>query len=696
MMRLFYSAAAFSLAFQVFLAMPAFPQDTLKQYFARAERLFDDGRYEDALPFYARLTDLIPDTLYFKYRLGICHLYKGDSHEKSIELFLEILRKRPFSADLNFYLGRAYHVNYQFDKAVFYFNLALKEPQLSEEKRREISKYITYCNNGKEQLSRASYVEITNLGGPVNTDNNEYAPVITADENTIIFTYRGEKSIGGLQEDEFRDDILLSTKKDGVNWSKPTTISAAINTPDNESAIALSTDGFQLFLYKFNQIDQGDIYYSFLKGKRWLPPVKVTGQVNTEFWEGSCSLSPDGKTLFFASKRVGGYGGKDIYKASFLPDSTWGNVENMGPEINTEWDEDGPFIYPSGTILFFVSNGTKSIGGMDIMQSNMKMPGVWSEPMNLGYPVNTVDDDIYYVISAAGNGFFSSSRKGGHGRQDIYMVKGGVIGEKPAMMVVRGTAGIGATPVASDISVYSENKHEEVAFHKSNSETGKFLVTLPPGDKYTVTFQLSGYKDEVRTYSTLGLETYKFITENISFSSIKLNRIDELYRIAVARGDSAFKAGDYVNAIVFYSEALGYKPGEKYPKDQIEECRRRLIASEKIVIRESVKNFVPGEGEYFTIQIGAFSNKFKADSAARYFQQKKYETYIQYVTFIDVNENWYRVRIGSYKTLDAAKEFAPALLREKLPEGRVWIDMHRIDGMKTEKMTYKVLQVVGK
>ena len=179
------------------------------------------------------------------------------------------------------------------------------------------------------------------MGNVINTSGAESAPSLTDDENTIIFTYRGEKSVGGLQNafnqpnknGVYYEDVYTASKVNGV-WQTPEQIKN-INTNNNEAALFLSNDGQKLFINKDSQEDDGDIYICTFDKNVWGGPQKLLGDVNTPQWENNSSLSPDGKTLYFSSSRPGGIGGKDIYKSTLLSDGTWGVAKNMGVKINT-------------------------------------------------------------------------------------------------------------------------------------------------------------------------------------------------------------------------------------------------------------------------------------------------------------------------------------------------------------------------
>jgi Tol biopolymer transport system component len=188
----------------------------------------------------------------------------------------------------------------------------------------------------------------------------------------------------------------------------------------NDLAVSLSHDGQILFTYQDSPEGNGDLLISYLKDSVYSQPKKLTGEINTYAWEGSCSLSPDGKILYFSSNREGGYGGKDIYRAKLLSDSTWGNIINLGDSINTPYDEDAPFIHADGRTLFYSSNGLKSSGGYDIFRSLMENDSTFKKTENLGYPINSPVDDIYFSLTANGNkAYYSAQKKGGEGLTDL-------------------------------------------------------------------------------------------------------------------------------------------------------------------------------------------------------------------------------------------------------------------------------------
>ncbi len=296
-------------------------------------------------------------------------------------------------------------------------------------------KYYSFLVFLLSYLSTASIlgqnIIIENIGAPVNTKDEEYVPLISLDESILIYTYRGVRSIGGKQYDYsksaeegvYNEDIMISKKGRNNKWLTPRLISSNINTKGHEAAITLSPDGQKLFIYKDTKGAAGDIYISYLSGKVWSPALRLLN-LNSKYWEGTATLSADNKTFYFASERPGGYGRKDIYYSTKLPGglSNWSKPKNLGPAINTFYDELAPFICADGKTLFFSSKGHGAKDNYDIFKSVFEN-GAWSKPENLGSPINTKKDDVFLVISANGeHGYFASDRKGGYGKKDIYEI----------------------------------------------------------------------------------------------------------------------------------------------------------------------------------------------------------------------------------------------------------------------------------
>lgn len=472
---------------------------------AEAAYYFDQKDFKKAYELYDKLYTQVPKNLEYKFRLGYSALFYPEKKARAIELF-EDIKRTDKSPDIDYYLAKSYHVNYRFDDAIITYEafIAAKGDKIAEEDVAFIEDAklgIQNCNNGKELISKKVIADIQNIGPPINTAETEGVPVISADESIMIYTYIGAKSTGGLlndflkpdkEEGTYHEDIFISTRGTDSTWNTPVGISS-LNSDANDAAVALSPDGQILFTFVSDVKNPGDLYMSTYNGAEWSKPEKLNPNINSEYWEGSCSITSDGRYLYFASERPGGLGGRDLYVSEKV-NGDWAPAVNLGPAINTKYNEDAPFIHPDGITLFFSSEGHKSIGGYDIMYS-IKKENSWVEPLSMGIPLNTTEDDRYYVINAKGDvGYFSSNRggAGGKGQQDIYMVTPGILGEKPILALLKGSVYIDDKPTEAKIEIVKKETNEVIGPYYANSKTGKYLMAITPGSGYRIKISVQG------------------------------------------------------------------------------------------------------------------------------------------------------------------------------------------------------------
>jgi YHS domain-containing protein len=293
-----------------------------------------------------------------------------------------------------------------------------------------------------------------------------------------------------------------------------------LNTTDEEMAVGLSQDAQVLFTHKYDTSGNGDIYESRFNGSTYSSVSKLRGTVNSNSYEGHCSLSPDGKTFYFSSNRPGGFGGKDIYKAVLMPDSTWGDVVNMGDSINTIYDEDFPFIHYDGSTLYFSSNSQKSCGGFDVFKSNIDQNNntiVRTE--NMGFPLNSPFDDVNFVLASNGlKGYLNCFKPGGQGLNDIYIVEIGNDTKKPLLYSIKGDVTYNETPVEATIKIEITSKGN-VLFNtiKTVAATGNYIVSLPIGQSYKLTFTCKNQNPKSFDYNASEITDYQEIINNIKF-----------------------------------------------------------------------------------------------------------------------------------------------------------------------------------
>jgi len=393
-----------------------------------AEAFYYGGNYYDALPLYELLLADDPDKEEYKFKIGICHLQLNNYPELAVEYLAGVYTNKPETSNVEYYLGKAYALNYNFDLAIETFQKAESNKNTSEELKENIPHLVAQCTNGKELVKNPLAFEIINIGKPINSSDSEYGSSINEDETTIIFTYSGNKSIGGRQDGSynskingnFYEDIYVSQGAPSA-WSAPKSIGDSINSNMNDASISLSADGQKLIIYKDSPESSGEIYETNNINGEWTSPVPLS--INSDYWEGHAAISPDGKFMIFSSERPGGIGLRDLYSSVLLEDGTWGDIKNLGPNINTKYDDDAPFIHLDGETFNFSSKGHNSMGGYDIFESKIVTDSTYSNPRNVGYPINTTSNDMFFSVTSKGNAYYSSSRKGGFGQQDIYMIK---------------------------------------------------------------------------------------------------------------------------------------------------------------------------------------------------------------------------------------------------------------------------------
>ncbi len=487
----------------------------------KADELFDLNNFIAAMPLFDTLCSHYPQSVLFKFKTGICFLHASSKHDKALLYLQDVKKRRPDLTDIDYYLGRAYLYNYYYDQAIQSFTTYAAIPAKKGETKIDITHFIDYCKNGKEVIKNPITTRIDNIGQPVNTDNSEYVPVIASDESFMIFTYRGERSKGGKQnannrpdsEGEYYEDIFISYRV-GTHWLYPEPL-GSINTNNHDAAIALSVDGQKLFVYKATKKDKGDIYVSTLNGYDWSTPKRLNNNINSNYWEGSISMSGDEKTIYFTSNRPGGFGGRDIYKSTLDANNQWGPAINLGPGINTVYNEDAPFIHPNNKLFYFSSEGHNSIGGYDIFKVEV-LGDSMGTPENIGFPVNTSTDDKYISISSNGaHAYYSSGVDEGLGQQDIYSITPGIPGRKPQIAVIKGKVSGNENPVKAEIIVRDKKDNREVGKFYSNSASGNYLLILLPYQNYKISFEANGYNKHTEYIGTASLNRAVEVVQDI-------------------------------------------------------------------------------------------------------------------------------------------------------------------------------------
>ena len=468
-------------------------------------------KWYDALPTLKELDSLMPNDPEINYKLGLTY-FNTYSKERSLQNFLIAAHGNYNTTELDYYLGRAYQYNHKFDEAIAYYQKYDATLDLSDDldraKHNEVSRYLENCAVGNALLPDSILLQIENAGPRINSVYPDYVPVVSSDESMILFTSRRSTTTGGKinLDGQYFEDIFLSTRKNDGSWSEPVQLDKPINTKDHDACIGLSPDGKTLYVYK--DTGGGDIFSSQIQGnnpKKWSKPEPLKGEVNTDYWEGSASLSPDSKTMYFSSDQEGGYGGSDIYISRQKSDGSWGTPQNLGPIINTPYDEDAPQIHSDGKTLFFSSRGHDGMGGYDIF-STVKDPSTrqWSKPRNIGYPVNSANEDIYFSLTADGaKGYFSSYRYDSYGEKDIYILHRPL--SSPTLFLFKGTVLNKETlePISATITLTNKGTNEVDTVVTSDILTGKYAFNMEFDTEYNLRVEA---------------DDFRFHTEDVNFA----------------------------------------------------------------------------------------------------------------------------------------------------------------------------------
>ncbi len=475
-----------------------------REMFAEAESFFLFEEYNEALPLYQKLHVQYTENDNINYKIGICYLNNPYEKEKAIgylERAVENItlkykennfREKQAPLDALFYLGNAYRINNQFDKALEVYSEF--KTRLDPEVYREqlVDEQIVACKNAKKLMKDPVDIDMTNIGERINTRFSDIRAVVSGDQTKMVFVSR-------LQ---FYDAVFYTEKVKG-QWSYPRNIIPELGVDEDAYPTCLSFDGSELYVYRSDNF-LGEIYMSTFENGKWTPLRKLNENINTKYWESHACLSPDGRILYFTSNRKGGHGGLDIYKSLKGKEGDWMDPINLGPVINTEYNEDTPFISGDGKTLYFSSYGHYNMGGYDIFYSALLEDSTWSVPLNAGYPINTSDDDLFFQpvrngIYAYYSRYFEDQ---GQGKSDIYLVE--IYSDThPRKFLIRGILSLkGDFEIKKPLHIRLVNKRTgEIADTAILKEldTGDFSLAAPRG-RYDLVISGDDIEDQITEF----------------------------------------------------------------------------------------------------------------------------------------------------------------------------------------------------
>jgi len=581
----------FALTLMCSVSLAGQTRSELREMFVSAEGdiLFED--YPEALPKYLNLLQFFPENYNYYYRVGQCYLNTPGEKDKSIS-FLETaalninpqyrsgkFRETGAPYDALYFLANAYRINNELDKAIETYGRFMKEVDPEVYDTNLVRFQIETCYNAREMMKKPVYIVEKNLGDVINQRFSEFNPVISADEKTLLFT----------RELQFYDAVFWSLMKDG-RWTAPLNLTPDLGIDQDYYTSSLTGDGKTLLLYRVDRYD-GNIYESQFSGDHWSDVKKLNSNINTKYWESHATLSRDGKKIYFTSNRKESIGGLDIFVSERDSTGDWGPAVNLGSVVNTVYNEETPFLANNDRTLFFSSRGHYNMGGYDIFRSDLDEKGEWGAPVNIGYPVNTTDDDLFFVPVGKGDrGYMSKFSSDGYGKMDIYRYE--IYSDlNPRNFIITGRAGIHnllsefQQPVKISAMSSADPKREVSAL--TDPASGIYSFTLPQGS-YRLTFTsedalaltqnrevpITGKSDTIRIepvtlYSTDSVARLKLLSDTVvnvtSAEPVPIGLIVEdrsVLNIDVLAPDSTISSEKHLISDSTFTYSFSPPPGE--------------------------------------------------------------------------------------------------------------------------------------
>ncbi|HZY25829.1 MAG TPA: OmpA family protein [Bacteroidales bacterium] len=409
-----------------------------------------------------------------------------------------------------FNLANAEMMSGDYSHALTHFKVYQAQTGMSPKNKAVAEENIRNCEFALVAMKKPVQFNPVSVGPGINTNDDEYWPSITADGHTLMFT----RQVNVINNPGFRgivqEDFYISYLVNNV-WQKALNAEAPLNSMENEGAQTLSSDGNYMFFTGCNRaggMGSCDIYFSAFKNGKWTQPSNVGPPINTNHWESQPSISADGKTLFFSSNRPGGFGGKDLWVSRLNENNRWGVPKNMGSNINTAGDEMSPFIHFDGKTLYFASDGRVGMGGFDLYMTRMKDDSTWTEPQNLGYPINTYNDEMGLIIESAGQKAYYSSTKDKSQGKDIFSFDLYASIRPDPVSYLKGKVYDKETGklLQADYELVNLSTGK-ILMKNATDEMGNFLVCLPSGFNYGINVSKPGYLFYSENFTFEGIHT---------------------------------------------------------------------------------------------------------------------------------------------------------------------------------------------
>lgn len=531
----------------------------------KADRVAQSGslNFTQAETMFAEAIAMAPNDAEVNMGMGLCQL-NGPFRRKALPYFQKASVADPSLRHLAYLTGYALQLDAQWDAAIAMYQEHKKaNPYMNDPETmyNDVDRRIRECQNGLSAMAQPPKAEVKNMGPRINSPYADYGPVVAADGATLFYTSRRPMDASAKVNKatkEYFEDIYTSAKK-GDEWSLATRAQAPVNTAGNDACVGLFSDGRTMVIYR-DAVGNGDLFESVRSGDTWSEPVSFGTNVNTPGRETSAWYSFDRQWLYFVTDGLDdNMGGKDIYRSHWNASTkSWGRGENLGPTVNTIYDEDGIYVHPDGRTIYFSSKGHSSMGGYDIFSSRLEN-GLWTKPESLGWPINSPDDDLFFVMTADGSkGYFSSLRADGLGEDDIYCATfgpvegstadnllvnaagGATFSAKPTTVMLKGKVfdHVGKSGVEAHIQFVDLADANLVADFTTDGLSGEYLVAVPAGHDYAMYVKANGYLTHSENISVLEGMEHLDLDLDIAMEAIKQGSQATLKNLFFASGSA--------------------------------------------------------------------------------------------------------------------------------------------------------------
>jgi len=486
-----------------------------EQDFSKCIFLYDNKEFEQALQLllvldtsYIEIPSSNPTDsqllnrakLWVKYNVALCYTEMLNKEWKALPYLVTFVQKADFEIpnEAYFIMGTLYHQNYQYQEAINYFRLYLAKVGNTGKNTHYVNRMIDICKNAPPLPDLDTLeISIENVGVSINTNGSESTPLVSADDSLLYYSSIQFFSDGGTTKSE--NHIYVSVKDSGY-WQSSYKIEFNEQHKQQDISLAgLSPDG-KLGFFCLKSNNRKFPYYSRIRPEETNELTQLDCNIEPEYWSGSMSITADGTEIYFSSNRPEGKGGYDIYKTVLMPDGTWSEPINLGDRINTSFNETAPFIHPTKEFLIFSSDGHNTIGGYDIFKAQHQK-NKWVSVENLGFPINTVKDNIVFTISASGKiGYFAASHYDQYDTYNIYAVN---YNSNIPVTLLKGKILDGETlqPIQAKITVFDSNTKQHIDYpYTPDTFSGEYMVIVPPGKRYDILFEAEGYSPQLVTF----------------------------------------------------------------------------------------------------------------------------------------------------------------------------------------------------